>query len=305
MNYLLSREDMQKVFEDVSSEYETYGTVEGDGEVTFEKISDFEQISEKKSRYSPKEFLIQRNESIISLPKAEKKAVFGIKSCDLHGFYLMDKQVLGKDPFYTNKRENTLFVNFVCEKKCEGGFCSSFRGPVLKEYDIQVLREGNNYHVIASGKYDRYFTSFRKENTGEVERVMKNFDPSPGAPPLDGLEKRMTWNSSLWGKFASTCISCGACIYSCPTCYCFDIYDEGDDRKREWDSCILGGFTQTSANNIRNELSSRLRQRFYHKFVYFKKSQDEYLCTGCNRCVDDCPVGIDIKEVITHDYSSE
>ncbi len=305
MNYLLDRTEMSDLFHQFSTEFETFGAVEREGEVVFERVVDFDDVSESRSRYAPKEFLIRRNEDVLVLREEQKRAVFGIKSCDLKGFYLMDKQILGRDPFYTERRRKTLFVNFVCNEPCEGGFCSSFGGPVLDEYDVQILREGDAFHVMVSDRYDRFFGSYRKEDGKFFEAFRERFDEKAGKLPVDGLENRMKWNSGLWSKFASQCISCGACNFNCPTCYCFDIYDDGEERKREWDSCILSGFTSSSAGNIRSGLDERLRQRFYHKFVYFKKSKGEYLCTGCNRCVEDCPVGIDIKEVIAHDYSKE
>lgn len=305
MNYLLSHDEMKEAFRAISRDFATFGSVEGEGEIVFDRVEDFDRISEGRSRYAPKEFLIERNEDVLRLVEEEKRAVFGIKSCDLRGFYLMDRQVLGRDPFYTEKRNKTLFANFVCNEPCEGGFCSSFGGPVLEDYDLQILREGETYHAKVSEKYDSYFEKYRRESDLHFLEFNQTFNSMMKTLAVDGLENRIKWSSGLWKEFASRCISCGACNFSCPTCYCFDLYDDGDERRREWDSCILSGFTSSSAGNVRNGLDERMRQRFYHKFVYFKRSWDSYLCTGCNRCVEDCPVDIDIKEVITHDYSLE
>ncbi|MEM0141373.1 MAG: 4Fe-4S dicluster domain-containing protein [Thermoplasmatales archaeon] len=305
MIYILDENEMQALLEDVSKEYEVYGATEIDGEVVFERIRKISEISERKSRYAPKEFLINRGENVLSLIQEEKRAVFGIKSCDLQGFYIMDKQILNKDPFYTARRKNTIFINYVCTEPCEGGFCTTFGGPVLRNYDIQVLKINDLFHVMVSERFLPYFRKFRKGEEDPFVGITEKFNREMKPLPINGIEDRMKWDSKLWTKFASECISCGACNFSCPTCYCFDLYDEGEERKREWDSCILSGFTKTSAGNVRPELSDRLRQRFYHKFSYYKRSQGEYLCTGCNRCVEDCPVEIDIKEVITHDYSKE
>ena len=305
MNYILTREEMRDAFKAISKDFETFGAVEREGEIVFDRVEAFERVSEERSRYAPKEFLISRNENVLILEDYGKTAVFGVKSCDLKGFYLMDRQILGKDPFYTEKREKTLFANFVCNEPCEGGFCSSFGGPVLDQYDLQILRNEEKYHVAVSQRYDGYFNSFQREDGSYLRDFNDRFNEKMDILPVDGLESRMKWSSALWKDYASRCISCGACNFSCPTCYCFDLYDEGEDRKREWDSCILAGFTSSSAGNIRKDLDERLRQRFYHKFVYFKRSSDTYLCSGCNRCVEDCPVEIDIKEVISHDYSEE
>ena len=306
MIYELTEEDMWRLLQKIAEEYDVFGSKEELGEVVFSKISSFSEVSEKKSSYSPKDFLIKRSENILEIPRAEKKAVIGVKSCDLRGFYLMDLQILNKDPFYTVRRQNTLFINFVCTEMCPGGFCTSFGGPVLDDYDIQVLHIGQSYFVEADPRYERYLAGFRPASDQDVfVKHSKEFNRKYGKIELNGIEKRMKWSSKLWTEFANYCISCGACNYSCPTCYCIDVYDDETGRKKEWDSCILEGFTKTAAGNVRPDLSDRLRQRFYHKFKYYKLSKGEYLCTGCNRCVDDCPVDIDIKEVITHDYDKE
>ncbi|MGC8608933.1 MAG: 4Fe-4S dicluster domain-containing protein [Thermoplasmata archaeon] len=305
MIYRLDDNDMETLFQRISEEYETFGTVRENGDIVFGPVSHFSDVVFGKSTNSPKEFIIQRNENLIELPKAEKKAVFGVMSCDLKGFYIMDLQILGKDPFYTERRKNTLFINFICTEMCRGGFCTTFGGPMLDRYQIQILKEENAYHVIAAPEYDRFMEGFKREKDESFQSYNSDFEKRYGKLPVEGIENRMKWTSTLWNKFANYCISCGACNYSCPTCYCFDIYEEGSERKREWDSCILEGFTSTAAGNIRPDLSDRLRQRFYHKYKYYKLSRGTYLCTGCNRCVDDCPVDIDIKEVITHDYSKE
>ncbi|MGC8506525.1 MAG: 4Fe-4S dicluster domain-containing protein [Thermoplasmata archaeon] len=305
MIFVLNESEMETLFQRIHKDYETFGSVEESGEIVFDRIDSFSEISDEKSSYAPKDFLITRSANILEVPKPEKKAVFGIKSCDLRGFQIMDLQILGKDLSYTTRRENTMFVNSVCTEMCHGGFCTAFGGPVLDKYDIQVMRSGDEYYVQASEKFRGYFRDFRPSDDDPFTGYNDQFSQRHGKIEADGIENRIKWSSSLWTEYAKRCISCGACNYSCPTCYCVDIYDDEDGRKQEWDSCILEGFTRTSAGNIRPDLSDRLRQRFFHKYKYYKLSRDEYLCTGCNRCVDDCPVDIDIKEVITHDYTVE
>jgi len=43
-----------------------------------------------------------------------------------------------------------------------------------------------------------------------------------------------------------------------------------------------------------------------HKYSYFVDNYDEFLCTGCGRCILVCPVNLDIREVIKQilDYQS-
>ena len=44
----------------------------------------------------------------------------------------------------------------------------------------------------------------------------------------------------------------------------------------------------------------RLRNRFFCKFHYYPQQYGPAACTGCGRCIDVCPVNIDITEVLTH-----
>ena len=52
-------------------------------------------------------------------------------------------------------------------------------------------------------------------------------------------------------------------------------------------------------NAPRTSQMQRLRQRFMHKLVYYPKNHEGvYSCVGCGRCVEKCPVHIDIVKII-------
>ena len=55
------------------------------------------------------------------------------------------------------------------------------------------------------------------------------------------------FRSDIWEKITAKCISCGACTYVCPTCFCFNIRDEQKDLKgsryRCWDNCMSSYYT--------------------------------------------------------------
>jgi ferredoxin len=51
-------------------------------------------------------------------------------------------------------------------------------------------------------------------------------------------------------------------------------------------------------HNPRAEKADRLRNRFYCKFYYYPEKYKTVACTGCGRCIDSCPVNIDITEVL-------
>jgi formate hydrogenlyase subunit 6/NADH:ubiquinone oxidoreductase subunit I len=98
------------------------------------------------------------------------------------------------------------------------------------------------------------------------------------------------------------CIGCSACTFVCPTCHCFDITDEVQGgvgrRVRTWDSCAGPNSRFTLRAYPRNSKTERMRQRILHKFSYFKDNQGMISCTGCGRCIEVCPVNMDIREVL-------
>jgi len=94
------------------------------------------------------------------------------------------------------------------------------------------------------------------------------------------------------------------CSCLCPTCYCFDLVDEktaagGIKKVRTWDWCMAPLFTKhASGHNPRSVNSARLRQKVMHKFSYYPERYGIDSCVGCGRCVRNCPVNLDIREVL-------
>ena len=105
----------------------------------------------------------------------------------------------------------------------------------------------------------------------------------------------------IWKQFASKCIGCGICTYSCPTCYCFDMQDEASFKKgrrvRTWDSCMFAEYTlHASGHNPRQNKNDRLKNRIYHKFKFNVDNFGKFSCVGCGRCITLCPVNVDLIE---------
>ena len=70
-------------------------------------------------------------------------------------------------------------------------------------------------------------------------------------------------------------------------------------RYRLWDGCLLQDFAVVATGeNFRKERHARVRYRIYDKFVFPVMRYGVYACTGCGRCTDVCPAGIDIRSVI-------
>ena len=119
---------------------------------------------------------------------------------------------------------------------------------------------------------------------------------------FDG-EHLMDWfNSSAWAELSESCLGCGTCTFVCPTCQCYDVqdFDTGKEVKRFrcWDSCMYSDFTMMAHGTNRPTQKERFRQRFMHKLVYFPSKNDGiYGCVGCGRCLQKCPIHMNIVKV--------
>jgi sulfhydrogenase subunit beta (sulfur reductase) len=110
---------------------------------------------------------------------------------------------------------------------------------------------------------------------------------------------RESYDSPLWDELAEICLACGQCTIVCPTCFCFNVYDDVElslqegKRSRRWDSCQLDEFATVAGNeNFREHQAARLRHRFMRKGRYLMEKYDELGCVGCGRCARSCLVDI-------------
>ena len=112
------------------------------------------------------------------------------------------------------------------------------------------------------------------------------------------------WDDELWNELGDRCLSCGACTLVCPTCPCFNVIDEVNldstkgERMRKWDSCMFREYSMVAGgHNFREARADRLKLRFTHKLQAFVGEFGKPACVGCGRCIDICPVDIDIRTV--------
>ncbi len=285
--------------------------------------ADFEYINTRKS---PKEVLFPENEVLIKYGEwieevpsySGKRAIVGIRSCDARAIKLLDEIFLSDfvDPYYEDRRRELLLVGYSCNKVGEYCFCESvgINATGGDDVDVLVTDIGDKQIVeVISEKGEEIVSKLSGilSDAGEDEirakdelerSVKESFIRKIGN--IDEIRKvmREIFDGDYWKEVAMNCVGCGACTYLCPTCFCFDIVDEGEIRGcrwRIWDSCQFPLYTlETSSHNPRSEKWQRLRNRFYDKFYYTVERKGDVYCVGCGRCIENCPVGVDITEVI-------
>lgn len=247
------------------------------------------------------------------------QVVVGIRPCDAYAFQLVRKNYDTpeyKDPWWVKRFESTTLVGLGCNAPCRACFClSTGTGPYSeKGLDAMMVDLGDSFLVRALTPKGEAWMGVLKGGraAGEAElaeaaRLAQEAEEKVVASmPTDQLKDKdavQLFEAPFWEEVAFSCINCGTCTYLCPTCWCFDIQDEvhgkEGDRIRNWDACMFPLFTlHGSGHNPRAEKYQRVRQRFMHKLKYYvDKYGDGVCCVGCGRCVQFCPVNIDIRRV--------
>lgn len=289
--------------------------IENPGEITLDYIH---------TEYPAKEYFLPSHETLMNfsgkrfretIPKNERRVIFGLRPCDLSALVIMDDVFLKEpyvDPYYSVRRRNTVTIVLDCLESGPDCFCESVGGNELNEgtYDLIFTDKGEKFLVQAgSGTGKRFLRNwgnfFNKSKEAPPERHMKCMKRIPGEQ-LKKLENREgSFNHPVWEEEAGKCLSCATCNLLCPTCFCFDMEDEvkldlrGGVRRRKWAFCQLRNFTRVAGEYVfRDERPKRLRHRIYHQLVYFKQRTGKQMCTGCGRCVTYCPTNIDMTEVV-------
>ncbi len=250
--------------------------------------------------------------------EAQPTVVFGSKPCGARGFLIFDRVYQGQkfpDPYYQAAREATTFVTLACDRVENTCFChwvgsgpadtagsDVLLTPVSGGYTVEAVTDKGQALMDSPLLTDG--SAKADEAAGVKERTREALGEAPDiADSPDALLAAFN-DMEFWRDMSDKCISCGACTYLCPTCYCFTITDEPTGMKgrrmRSWDACMHFQFTlEASGHNPRPTKAHRLRNRVGHKFSYYPKLHEGLIaCCGCGRCVKSCPVSVDIREIV-------
>ncbi len=269
-------------------------------------------------RYDRRSDEEKRNVEVEEVLPDEACLVFGTSPCGSRGFQAFDPVYKGKtvdDPYFLRRREQAVFVAVTCTRPTTTCFCHWVgSGPADPDGSDVLLTpvEGGYVAEAVTDKGRALLESAQVEDAGgrvaEAEEVKAATVKALGEPEsLEGAPEKVLSvfeELAFWEKEAARCISCGACTFFCPTCYCFNITDEASglagERIRTWDSCMFPLFTrEASGHNPRPTKGHRLRNRVQHKFAYYPGIHGgRFACTGCGRCIRQCPSGVDIRRIV-------
>ena len=333
----IAKDKIDSLFELIGSAQPLYLPVDNNsGKADFQRWEKGTKLSESlKTTRSAKDFFFPKTEHMVSYelngkevkvvdPRKEVEdfVIFGVRACDARGFDVIDGVYLNMDPvdsYYKNRRDHGTVIVLACNSPSKTCFCPTFgidASQSTPSGDVSCwLADGKYYFQANTDKGKKFVENAKSVLTDSadaaVEEAKKDIKAKVEAQPFakmdlskfQGKDMLKIFNSKIWDKVAEPCVGCGTCTYVCPTCMCFDVRDfdtgNGVRQIRCWDSCMHNDFTQMAAENPRHTQKERSRQRFMHKLMYYPMAHnDMFSCTGCGRCVENCPVNMNIVKVI-------
>ena len=334
---ILKKTDLTEVLTRLMHQYRVFAPVRDKDSSSFRQILDPSHVdlSLSNTTLSPKSLMLPQSEVMFDftldkredqtgmLREIEKdlspRVIFGIRPCDAKAFQLLDLNFdtsTYQDPWWVGRRQDTGLVGWGCDSPCSTCFCSSVGSGPFSPAGLDVLITDLGDELVFEAKTDRGMAILEKAGIeDEATDVTLRAALLTRAAALQSIESKVhtesliehdvkaLFSADFWEDVHFACINCGVCTFVCPTCWCFDIQDEvhrgNGIRLRNWDACMFPLFTlHGSGHNPRSQKLQRVRQRFMHKLKYFVDKYDRGVaCVGCGRCVQQCPVNIDIREV--------
>ena len=343
---ILSRADVLNVIDQLRGQgFEVLAPFLGRGsDSAFDTVTDANrdqvQLHVPNPYYPAKRFVFPHMERTMKIPEdksknslsfeptvdAPKRALFGVRSCDVRGIYHLDRFFMGRDftdGYHEAKRKNLFIVNFACtDKDLDIGkqcFClCTDSGPAAREnFDLQLMDLGNDEYMAVAGTpagEALFAAPFYKKCT--ASHVAKRAEVLEDARTqlkdattwFSGAVRYVTGNrvsNKTWTEIGNRCVECGGCTFVCPACTCFTVTDRQTgpteiERLKVWDACAFSGFTRMAGgHNPRQAVHDRRNRRFFRKLHhYFIQRELSVACIGCGRCAVVCHGDIGMPSVV-------
>ena len=236
--------------------------------------------------------------------------ILGAPNCDVMALAFMDQIYLDKeydDPYYGERRERSTIISADCLSIQEHCHCTSYdiepSGNSYADISMALIEEEvvlsvfngkgeaflQKLGIIESTKPENGLLHTLQERQAEVKESLSRQNKNLPGYEETGKLIRASQNG-LWKKYASDCVSCGACSAICPTCSCFLLIDRpGFEKVRQLDTCQYPGFERVAGGeDSLGHLGDRFQNRYLCKYVYKPIKYDLKACTGCGRCIETC-----------------
>jgi len=330
----ISLDKLDALFAEIAKSETLYLPIDGsDGRAAFKKWTEGAKMSAAlKTVKSPKDFFFPQTEDLMKFKvegktievidtrkETEDFVVFGVRGCDVKSFDVLDRVFLSEpvDTYYANRRAHGTIVSLACSRPSETCFCSTF-GIDAADPAGDVAAWITDGYLYLSAKTDKGEALLAKVADLTEDAANDAVEPEKAAiaeimkklPLADvttegfgGGKTKEFFDRDEWRELSEACLGCGTCTFVCPTCQCYDIKDFNTGREvirfRCWDSCMYSEFTKMAHGNPRLTQKERFRQRFMHKLVYYPENNEgTFSCVGCGRCVQSCPISMNIAKVM-------
>ncbi|MDY6877207.1 MAG: 4Fe-4S dicluster domain-containing protein [Chloroflexota bacterium] len=332
MRQVLDKVSLDKYLERLMADYQVVGPQAKGPKFAFGPITNPAQLrlDYDTTILPPKKVLQPPQERLATFTRGEEPHVepvievgptvlLGVHTCDLHAIGLLDQAFSQEypDAHYLERRQQTIIVSLECLEPCdEYSFCKSM-GTLSADggYDLHLTDLGSAYMVdVATEAGEALLEKYAQARPAAdadvslLNQVLGDKWPhftsrlDFEAAELPALLST-AYDHPLWDELGGRCFACGSCTNVCPTCYCFNVFDEVDmaltegERYRRWDSCQLDEFARVAGGeNFREARSARQCHRFMRKGKYIYEKFGELGCVGCGRCVRTCVANISIVE---------
>ncbi len=332
MNFI-KKEKIHDLLQKARERYDVYAPIEEHNSIQMGKLNNVDDVvldfantlNKPNSLIFPQlEVLFEFDPASGAVDKAtepeKQMLIFGMRPCDARSLLILDKVFNWEgieDTYYCNRRNNAVLVVIGCNEPLSTCFCTSVGGGPMDHSgaDVFLTELEDAYAVEVISQKGKEFVNTIEELIVEGDKdVEKAVDQAKqhAEEQIDTLNVDLAtlpqrledmFDHEVWDEFHQACIGCGTCAFLCPTCHCFDIIDQKRGKKgkriRCWDCCMYPLFTKhTSGHNPRTGQRERVRQRVMHKFQYYVANFGEIACVGCGRCVNNCPVNLDIRTIL-------
>lgn len=243
-----------------------------------------------------------------------KYAFLGVRACDLAAIGILETVLSAGGRSSAGLVENLFVLAANCTEPGGVCFCASMNtGPEARSgYDLSLTERTDDGHrfitrvgteqgarILALVRRRRATDEETSEAAHAVSEAARHMGRAMPDTDLRGM-LREARDADVWEDVASRCLTCGNCTMVCPTCFCTTTEDVSDltgdhaERWQHWSSCFDLDYSQLHGGTIRASGESRYRQWISHKLGTWHDQFGSSGCVGCGRCIDWCPVGIDI-----------